>query len=321
MQFNWGTGEVKTISPDEGKAMPAVKIEMNKNNYRQHMIPPRNKLEEKRSGHYEVIRHSKYPPVDLPYTYMRDYLNSAGYQYRRMSNLFGENPEGDSFTMEMYLDGFNNKNKEFAPEIKWFTDDVEAINKENAINVSNMHSALSKISATDKGSSVSVQERSLYLDPEQAKRENTPLDDIVAHELGHTLKPGNQTDQLTALARRSPLISDAVNYRFPKDADGFNKWIDNRRKVPHDLNPEERKSDLDAFRYQLWKNGIYDSREITPFSKDHLQKVKAHDVINKTLNYRRLKDHYNDDNLIWIMNHISQNSKKDEISSTTSLVG
>lgn len=74
----------------------------------------------------------------------------------------------------------------------------------------------------------------------------------------------------------------------------------------HDRFPGESYADLGSFREALYRLGIYDSREITPFTKEHLEAFK------KTGEYSRLLEYFDDDAIIWMMNNIAMNDVPQE---------
>lgn len=73
----------------------------------------------------------------------------------------------------------------------------------------------------------------------------------------------------------------------------------------HDLDPDENKADLDAFRYLLKQQGIYDAGT-QAFTKEHLKKAKA------SASKDRLRSVYSDDAIIYLMNHVADSSKSSE---------
>lgn len=74
----------------------------------------------------------------------------------------------------------------------------------------------------------------------------------------------------------------------------------------HDRQPVESYADLGAFREALYRLGIYDSRDIVPFTREHLETFK------KIGEYSRLFDYFDDDDIIWMMNNIAMNEVPQE---------
>lgn len=81
---------------------------------------------------------------------------------------------------------------------------------------------------------------------------------------------------------------------------------DQYNKYQHDRQPVEAYADLGAFREALYRLGIYDSRDITPFTKEHLEAFK------KTGEYSRLLEYFDDEDVIWMMNNIAMNDTPEE---------
>jgi hypothetical protein len=73
------------------------------------------------------------------------------------------------------------------------------------------------------------------------------------------------------------------------------------RKNLHLNNPNETKADIDAFRYYLYKNNIYNPMT-EDFTQEHLEKYKKID--NKA--YKRLNELYLDSDLIKLMNTVAK---------------
>ena len=79
----------------------------------------------------------------------------------------------------------------------------------------------------------------------------------------------------------------------------------------HDVAFDETKSDIDALRYLLNKNKIYDTRT-QDFTKEHLQRAKK---TIKDFSFDRLQRLYNDEDLVDLMNIIAanDNDKKEPV--------
>ena len=74
----------------------------------------------------------------------------------------------------------------------------------------------------------------------------------------------------------------------------------------HDLDPRESKADINALRYELMQQGIYDAGK-QDFTKEHLNKSK-----NSFIKERLLKN-FSEEDLIYIMNNVANNSSKTNI--------
>jgi hypothetical protein len=95
---------------------------------------------------------------------------------------------------------------------------------------------------------------------------------------------------------RNKLI-DKVN----KSEDSFSRSMYSD-VLDHDTRPEEMKADIDALRFELFKDKIYDART-QDFKQEHLDKAK------NSLRKQRLQKHYTDEDLIYLMNTIAQQNK------------
>lgn len=108
-------------------------------------------------------------------------------------------------------------------------------------------------------------------------------------------------------------FSHAVSSHIPYSIDMIlkqSKMLTNHRDE-HDVAFDETKSDIDALRYLLNKNKIYDTRT-QDFTKEHLQRAKK---TIKDFSFDRLQRLYNDDDLIELMNIIAanDNDKKEPV--------
>ncbi len=129
-----------------------------------------------------------------------------------------------------------------------------------------------------------------------------------AHELSHASVSGADMNYNDSHQLYDRLKDFQVNEDFRQiDKDDIEK--NNFEQIHHDAKPTENKADIDAMRYMMYKNGTYDTRKDGKFTKDHLKKLY------KTNNYikNRLQNNYNDEDLIWLMNNIADNSKDKNI--------
>jgi len=141
---------------------------------------------------------------------------------------------------------------------------------------------------------------------------NLPTGYTEAHEFTHAeLDNVNLPDDITPYDEYKS--SGFKNTRL-NDYDNTNlrfrlKDVDNPEKVSsHTWSSGENKADLNALRYSLYKQGIYDTGKES-FTEEHLKKLKDS---NKSNPYEksgeRLMKNYTDKDLIWLMNNIAQNS-------------
>lgn len=127
----------------------------------------------------------------------------------------------------------------------------------------------------------------VIIDPVQTKEINSSNDIIAAHEFSHLAYDFNHTFDLRMNEpfRRRKLVKSIVNDE--------NK---------HDRDFEERKADIDALRYMLFKGNIYDAR-YEVFEQKHLDLAKkkfGNDFIMK-----RMLRLFSEDDIVKFMNIIA----------------
>jgi hypothetical protein len=103
------------------------------------------------------------------------------------------------------------------------------------------------------------------------------------------------------------------NLRLPSNNEELLKKVLNQSglKSKHDLDPKEAKADIDALRYILNKNKIYDART-EDFSQEHLEKARQ-ELKGNFIFERLLKKANNDDNLIEWMNKIADTEQLNNV--------
>lgn len=79
----------------------------------------------------------------------------------------------------------------------------------------------------------------------------------------------------------------------------------NKKLNGHDASPSESYADLIKLRYDLNESGIFDSRTINTFTKEHLLKFKQSKYYNEN---KRLFNNFTDDQIIQMMNEVAQNN-------------
>lgn len=133
----------------------------------------------------------------------------------------------------------------------------------------------------------------------------------VAHEFSHVvgaMVPGHpkMPAPMTMNEKESHEIEKRNKFR-KLSADQWNRLpLSVRLDAEHDINPNETKADLDAIRYMLYTDGIYDTGT-QEFNKETLKKVKAKYGNDRMI--KRLQDNYSDEDIIWMMNNIAAKNK------------
>lgn len=179
------------------------------------------------------------------------------------------------------------------------------------------------------GSAYDSNKNELFMDNQQVRKLRTTRDDILTHELGHI---NNSSTKSTLTRPDYNIIESPSNTSLSKGEEeyigtrnrkvGFAKMLNaqqagrERNKtashilsdIDHDYSPYENKSDLDAFRYILKKEGLYDAGE-QDFTPELLEKAKTNKNIKKSFNTQRLFKYFSDDDVVDLMNKIAMNKK------------
>lgn len=155
-------------------------------------------------------------------------------------------------------------------------------------------------------------------------RPNPVTEGIGSHydptrNLAFIYKDDSSKEGATPAAIAAHEFSHAVSSYVPYTYDltrKQNSYLRNTRD-DHDLKFTETKSDIDALRYLLNKNKIYDART-QDFTKEHLRKAKK---IIKDFSFDRLQRLYDDENLVELMNIIAANDNRKKQSTTVAKKG
>lgn len=181
-------------------------------------------------------------------------------------------------------------------------------NPERVISARMKNLALNKFRSTDEGSYYDQSNHTAYIDPNDSINFNTSQDVIAAHELSHgvgnlstKMKPGYlglNPLEVAKINNRNNLSNYANDYISGKAPLNISKI--------HDSSPHEYKADMDAFRYQLKKDKIYDTGT-QEFNQELLNIAKKKYKGNKE--FERLFKRSKDNELIELMNTIAQNKQ------------
>jgi hypothetical protein len=142
--------------------------------------------------------------------------------------------------------------------------------------------------------------------------------EVITHELGHATNASGTNPAL----RLSPLEENYIfnrNNIDPQLRTDLTSAADRRFQTVseylgsgpnHNFAPSENKSDIDAFRFLLDQQGLYDARtqDITP---EILQKAKQNKAVQKSFSSQRLFQNFQDNQLLDIMNKVAFNSTAD----------
>jgi len=151
---------------------------------------------------------------------------------------------------------------------------------------------------------------------------NTKLDDVVAHELSHVSRQLTPKEEEFIASMNKQKIASDLFKEFKKQGPvydsktlkpaGFSEWLSNSYEpnpAVHDSSPNEIKADLDALRFQMQKKGIYDVSKRN-MSADDFKKATQDKDIQNSVEFKRLMQRFNPNNIIKLNNTIALNYNK-----------
>lgn len=204
-------------------------------------------------------------------TFFKEYLNSPNYKKRLITQGY-KNPD------QVIKDRTVNLNKT----------SIRSMNAESSHYVPN---------------------KGVYYSPSQSKELGYPKESAIAHEFSHpagSLLPGHNPGS-TSLELNDKEVQEfktrnkltKVNPNSLPVGDYMN-WL-------HDTMEQEPKADMDALRYRLKVDGIYDTGTQI-FDKKILQKAKERYKDDNIVN--RLFKNFSDDDLLYLMNNVASNKQQ-----------
>lgn len=144
------------------------------------------------------------------------------------------------------------------------------------------------------GSSYYAQPNLVIYDPEQAEEYDIPKSSVLAHEYGHA-----ELQNFTDLLHQSPFrLNDSDVNELVSRLQTYEGQTD------HDLEPDENKSDLNALRFELFQQGLYDAGT-QDIDKETLRKADSSFIKD------RLLRNYSEDDLIWLLNNIAMDDSQE----------
>jgi hypothetical protein len=124
-------------------------------------------------------------------------------------------------------------------------------------------------------------------------------DGVLAHELGHTDKLQMTIDNEVNeyITSKNKLVTEEGKTGSMMSAMG------NPESYHHDASATETRADLIQLRYEMQRDGIFNStgKKFKEFKKKHLKKVKGTKGIGQ-----RLFNNFSDEDIIELMNNIAQ---------------
>lgn len=157
------------------------------------------------------------------------------------------------------------------------------------------------------GSQYNAPNYTVFYNPKDAQEFGFPKQSVLAHEYGHSVgasqgkylaNPNLELNQneMNAFSTRNKLrLANTAGMTEQQKLD-----------LEHDSRPSESKADLDALRFRLFQDKIYDTgtQEFNPeILKQAKEKYKDDNIVN------RLFQNYSDEDLIYLMNHVAKNNK------------
>lgn len=157
------------------------------------------------------------------------------------------------------------------------------------------------------GSQYNAPNYTVFYNPKDAAEYGFPKQSTLAHEYGHSFGASQgkylANPNLELNQREMDAFSTRNKLRF---ADTSAMTEQQKLDLEHDSRPSESKADLDALRFRLFKDKIYNTgtEQFTPeLLKQAKDKYKDDNIVN------RLFQNYSDEDLIYLMNNIAKNNK------------
>lgn len=170
---------------------------------------------------------------------------------------------------------------------------------------------INKLKVTEKpsktGSIYLFDKNEIKLDPRDYDGYNVTKDNVLGHEFGHAagaLKPSKTiAKELTMNRTEEMMFDDRRKYR-PGDKSMNDLPVKKMIDTIYSSQPSEAKADMDALRFRLKKDGIYDTGT-QEFKIEHLKEAK------KKYHDNRFLKNYKDEDILYLMNNIASNNKPD----------
>lgn len=159
----------------------------------------------------------------------------------------------------------------------------------------------------------------LHIGQKQMRYNNYDRAELVAHELGHVTNANDNDAGLRLTAGEEKYIFDRNKTMTPEQrASLYKSGVEKSAINPngtlsaylgdgatHDIAPSENMSDIQALRFLMKKNKIYDAgtQDLTP---ELLKKAKSNPAIKKMFSSKRLFESFDDKDLIDIMNKVAK---------------
>jgi hypothetical protein len=147
----------------------------------------------------------------------------------------------------------------------------------------------------------------VVINPKQSAEDGMPVRTVASHEFSHVV--GASQDKIMKnpnleLNQNEMNAFSTKNKLRGKNTAGMTEQ--QKLDVEHDSRPSESKADLDALRFRLFQDKIYNTgtQEFSPeLLKQAKERYKDDNMVN------RLFQNFSDDDLIYLMNNIAKNNK------------
>ena len=231
------------------------------------------------------------------------------YDTRDIKNFYGKMIGSDWYENRLEKNGY---------ESGWFYEDDEVraediakkrLDRVNSTNVYNIDDLLKK-----HQNSKNSNERSNF----SSLLDN--IDSIGSHYNGKNIYFENKIQPNSQKAHPGTVITHEFGHA---ETDGFplsemesnllqSKIRDKKNRSSHDLSPNERKSDINALRYNMYKAGIFDPSTGKYNTKSGKFEPELIEKSRNDFSTKRLRELYDDQDITMLLNTIAQNDTQDE---------
>lgn len=240
-----------------------------------------------------AFKKTKRKEPQIPYTYGSDvfsfydsWINSPEYSKRLQNNQY-ENPNQTVF------------------------------NRSDAINNLDVSFDSSGRSAANSPATLGAKAR-VNINREELNQLGIPVTTGLAHEVSHAIgsKQNWQNDVVGFNDYERDLIKNSITKTKPTITGSQNSPEYKQSSREYDnwkylQKPEEVKADIDASRYNLFREGIFDIRKGEQFNQDYLNKAK--ETFKEDASFNRMLEQLGDENYIQLMNTIASNKQGNQI--------
>lgn len=150
--------------------------------------------------------------------------------------------------------------------------------------------------------------------------------EVVPHEYTHNtrgLSP-DEEEKITSLSKNSDKALKTYNDQKPiaqslynlknrgqdPDKPKYDVFSDLSETTNHDFSPNEKYADLNALRFMMWRNNIYDTRKGDMKIED-LQKAMKNPEIKDSFIMKRMLQNFNPDDIVRFNNTIASNNSQE----------